>query len=83
MQPPWVFVASRAKMKAPTGKCEIDEWLTTYAIAEFKNGGEHAFYHCNFYAAKKDNLGPFRQTHVRVFSLLLRHVDLSQLTYIH
>ena len=65
MQVEWIFIASRAKTKAPTCECGIDEGLTPYATAEFKRGGEHAFY-----VAKKDNLGPFRQTHVRVFHCL-------------
>jgi hypothetical protein len=51
-------------------------WLTTYATAEFKKGGEHAFYF-----TKKGNLGPFRQTHVSVLSLLVRRVELSLLTF--
>jgi hypothetical protein len=67
---------SRAKTKAPTGECEIHEWLTIYATADFKKGGEHAFH-----VAKKDNLSPFRQTHVRVFSLLVRRADVSPLTF--
>jgi hypothetical protein len=60
LKPPWAFIASRTKTKAPSGEREIDEWLTTYATAELKKAGKHAFYE-----AKKDNLCPFKQTHVR------------------
>ncbi len=57
-----VGIYRMAKTKAPNGEREIDEGLTTYATAEFKKAREHAFY-----VAKKDNLGPFKQTHERLF----------------
>jgi hypothetical protein len=77
VQAQWVFIASRAKPNAPNGEREIDEWLSTYTTAEFKNAGEHAFY-----VSKKHNLSPFKQTHVRMFSFLVRRVDVLRLTFI-
>jgi hypothetical protein len=72
-----LFITSRAKTKAQKGEREIAEGLTTYATAEFKKAGEY-----ELYVAKNDNPGPFKQTHVRVFSFLVRRVDVSLLTFI-
>jgi hypothetical protein len=72
-----VSIYRRAKPNALTSEREIDEWLSTYATAEFKKAGEHAFY-----MSKEHNLCPFKQTHVRMFSFLMRRVDVLLLTVI-